>query len=158
MHRAPRPATWRAGCGRVRGEDGTAVLTTRTQTHPWLVRHTPGVGAPGPSYGRPQKEQADCRHCAQVSTTELHASGSSVASGATRLGDRELASRKLAARMNSDSAVPDPEMMSSRRRPMRSMRKKPMSTPVVAHAPMLTMACAMASSLAKPAMPMISML
>ena len=117
------------------------------------------MGAPGPSYGRPQKEQADCRHCAHVSTTppEVHACGISSVFGATTLGDRELASEKLAARINSDIAVPEPEMMSSRRRPMRSIRKKPISTPAVAHAPMLTIACAMASSLAKPAMPMISM-
>ena len=80
-----------------------------------------------------------------------------MSAGATTAGERENAKAKLAASRYSEMAVPVPETMISRRRPTRSIKKKPISTPAVAHAPMLTMACAIASSDAKPAMPMISM-
>ena len=76
--------------------------------------------------------------------------------GETIVGERDCANAKLAASRNSETEVPVPETMMRRRRPTRSIMKKPMSTPAVAQAPMLTMACAIASSDAKPAMPMIS--
>ena len=122
------------------------------------LKHSPGVGFPGPAYGSPQKAQPTCRHWVQVLTGMAQDSGSDAASGGNTPGDLLAARLKDRASRNRLAQVPKPLMAMSLRRPMRSMRKKPIRTPAVAHMPMLMIACAMAPSLTTPAMPMISML